>query len=203
MVLSCYSVLLHLFSYSLGACGGGGGGGGNKLESIIIYTTINVVHPHSYTTPAWLMHTNTELLPGMAHMHTHTTPAWLMHPHNSCMAHAHPHNSCMAHAHPHNSCMAHAHPHNSCMARAHPHNSCMARAHPHNSCMARAHPHTPTQLLHGSCTPTAWLKHIGYGHPKCIGSDKLFHLLFYSQILTPSPYYSTEGTYYSQRFSYC
>ena len=41
--------------------------------------------------------------------------------------------------------------------------------------------------------------------PSGIGSDKLFqnfHLLFYSQILTPSPYYSTEGTYYSQRFSY-
>ena len=37
-----------------------------------------------------------------------------------------------------------------------------------------------------------------------LGSDKLFqnfHPLFYSQILTPSPYYSTEGTYYSQRFS--
>ena len=33
-----------------------------------------------------------------------------------------------------------------------------------------------------------------------LGSDKLFqnfHLLFYSQILTPSPYYSTEGTYFS------
>ena len=37
-----------------------------------------------------------------------------------------------------------------------------------------------------------------------LGSDKLFqnfYLLFYSQILTPSPYYSTEGTYYSQRLN--
>ena len=37
----------------------------------------------------------------------------------------------------------------------------------------------------------------------CLPVDQNFHLLFYSQILTPSPYYSTEGIYYSQRFSYC